>query len=125
MADDLMEHNPVEEIIMGEKDARLTGAASTSAEDLQLRLSSLGNIRIRKMFGGYGVFEEDTMFALVDSAGGIFFKADDTNIPLYDAAGSNKHFRMPYYRVPDKVLADEGALHEWAQSSILVSRNAK
>ena len=64
------------------------------------------------------------MFALVDSDGRIYFKADDTNVYLYDHAGSNKHFRMPYYRVPDNVLTDEAALQEWAHSSIIVSRNA-
>ena len=110
---------------MGKKDAKLTGASSSSAEDLQVSLSSLGDIRIRKMFGGYGVFEGDTMFALVDSKGIVFFKADDSNVHLYDHAGSSKHFRMPYYSVPDKVLADEDVLHDWAKFSIAVSRKAK
>ena len=110
---------------MAKKGDKLTGASSISAEKLQRSLSGLGDIRIRKMFGGYGVFEENTMFALVDSEGGIFFKADDTNIKLFEKANSTKHGRMPYYRVPDVVLGDESVLHEWAHSSITVSRKAK
>ncbi len=110
---------------MGTKGAKLTGEASTSAERLQLALSPLGEISTRKMFGGYGVFESGTMFALVDSQGDIFFKADSTNLERFEEAGSTKHGRMPYYRVPDTVLDDEHALHEWAQSSIEVSRSAK
>jgi hypothetical protein len=51
---------------MGTKGAELTNAASTSADRLQADLSGLGEISIRKMFGGYGVFESGTMFALVD-----------------------------------------------------------
>lgn len=110
---------------MGTKGDKLTDASSLSAERLQQDLAQLGDIRIRKMFGGYGVFEEKTMFALVDSQGRIFFKADDSNIKLFEEAGSAKHARMPYYQVPDAVRNDERALQEWAQTSITVSRNAK
>jgi DNA transformation protein len=110
---------------LGKKDSKMTSAAAAAAEDLQLRLSNLGNIRIRKMFGGYGVFEEDTMFALVDSEGIIFFKVDASNLHLYEEAGSSKHFRMPYYRVSDDVLADDSTLHEWAKLSVRVAKNAK
>ena len=80
---------------MGKKDSKLTGASSAAAEGLQQELSSLGDIRLRKMFGGYGVFEQDKMFALVDSEGSIYFKVDETNIHLYEEAGSGKHSRMP------------------------------
>jgi len=110
---------------MGTKGDKLTGASLLSAEELQDRLMPLGIIHIRKMFGGYGIFEEDTMFALVDSSGVIFFKADDTNIQLFQDSGSQKHSRMPYYQVPDEVLADEKAMQEWAQSSITVSKKTK
>ena len=59
---------------MGKKDDRLTDASTKSAERLLGSLSNPGNIRVRKMFGGYGVFKEDKMFALVDSDGLIFLK---------------------------------------------------
>jgi DNA transformation protein len=114
-----------EVMTMGTKGDKSTSASSASSERLQLGLSRLGDISIRKMFGGYGVFEENTMFALVDSHGGIFFKVDDTNVERFEEAGSTKHGRMPYYRVPDRVVDDDHALQEWAQSSITVSRNAK
>ena len=110
---------------MGKKGDKMTNASSISAERLQDGLAHLGDIHIRKMFGGYGVFMEDTMFALVDSAGTIFFKVDASNVSLFEEAGSEKHGRMPYYRVPDKVLADEDALQKWAQTSISVSKKAK
>jgi DNA transformation protein len=110
---------------MGTKGEKLTNASTISAENLQNSLSPLGDIRIRKMFGGHGVFIKEKMFALVDSKGGIFFKVDDTIVALFEDAGSNKHGRMPYYQVPAKVLADEKILQEWAQSSITVAKNAK
>jgi len=110
---------------MGKKGEKLTNASSIAAEKLQDDLTVLGDIRLRKMFGGHGVFIDEKMFALVDSTGGIFFKADDTNLQMYEEAGSEKHARMPYYQVPNKVLADENTLQEWARSSITVARTAR
>jgi DNA transformation protein len=110
---------------MGTKGDKLTGVSDKSAQELQDCLTPLGDIRIRKMFGGYGVFEADTMFALVDSQGCIFFKADETNDQLFKAAGSQKHGRMPYYQVPEHVLEDENMLQEWAHTSITISKKTK
>lgn len=110
---------------MGTKGARMTNASQENAEMLQRGLAQLGSIRLKKMFGGYGIFNDDKMFALVTSDGEVFFKADESNIQMYEDAGSHKHARMPYYRLPDEVLADEKALIEWARTSIMVSRKGK
>jgi DNA transformation protein len=110
---------------MGETGAKLTSESSQASEDIQSRLGNLGNIRTRKMFGGYGVFEEDKMFALIDSSGQVFFKVDETNQARYDESGSKKHSRMPYYRVPDDVLGDDDLLEEWAGLSIRISKGGK
>jgi DNA transformation protein len=107
---------------MGEKGAKLTSDSSISADDIQNRLSSLGDISVKKMFGGYGIFAESKMFALIDSQGQIFFKVDDTNLSSYEDAGSEKHFRMPYYRVPEKVLGDDHLIEEWARTSIEIAK---
>jgi DNA transformation protein len=110
---------------MGNKDDQMTIAATDAAEGLQERLVVPGDVTIKKMFGGYSVFESGTMFALVDSQGGIFFKADDTNRDRFEKAGSKKHSRMPYYQVPNSVLENDRDLQEWAQTSVLVSKKAK
>ena len=110
---------------MGNKDDQMTIAATEAAEGLQERLVVPGDVTIKKMFGGYGVFESGTMFALVDSHGVIFFKADDTNRDRFEKAGSKKHSRMPYYQVPNSVLENDRDLQEWAQTSVLVSKKAK
>jgi len=44
---------------MGAKGAKLTSESILSAEIIQKQLSEIGNIRIKKMFGGHGIFEED------------------------------------------------------------------
>jgi DNA transformation protein len=110
---------------MGSKGAKLTSDASISAEDIQNRLAEIGEIRTKKMFSGYGVFEEDKMFALIDSSGRIFFKVDDTNRARFEEAGSEKHARMPYFSVPGEVLDDDELLVEWARLSIRISKGGK
>ena len=107
---------------MGKKGDKMTGASTRAAESLQAALSGLGEIQIRKMFGGHGIFEDSAMFALIDSDGKIFFKVDDTNREMYEAAGAPKHGRMPYYAVPDAILEDEQLLTDWASRSIQVSK---
>ncbi|MCJ7715155.1 MAG: TfoX/Sxy family protein [Anaerolineales bacterium] len=110
---------------MGDKGDQLTNASTTAAEGLRELVTRLGNIRLKKMFGGYGVFEEDTMFALVDKNGQVFLKGDDSNIQTFQDAGSEKHGRMPYYSVPEKIMNDTAALISWAESTLAVARNAK
>ena len=68
---------------MGTKGDKMTNASVEAAEMLQLSLAGLGNISTRKMFGGSGVFVDDSMFALVDSQGAVFFKADDSNAQTF------------------------------------------
>ena len=71
------------------------------------------------------MFESGTMFSLIDKNGGIYFKVDDSNRSKYEEAGAAKHGRMPYYKVPEKVLGEGKALLEWAQLSILVAQDSK
>lgn len=110
---------------MGKKGDNLMSESSMAAEDIQNRLATLGDIRVKKMFGGYGVFEEDKMFALIDSSGRVFFKVDDTNMARFEQAGSEKHARMPYFSVPEGVLSDDDLLEEWARLSIRISKGGK
>ena len=82
---------------MGQKGAKLTPEATAVAETLVERLATLGDISSRKMFGGYGIFESGSMFALVTSDGIAHLKVDDSNLARFDNAGSERFGRMPYY----------------------------
>ncbi len=54
---------------MGQKGAKLTPEATALADTLVDKLATLGDVSSRKMFGGYGIFESGSMFALVTSDG--------------------------------------------------------
>jgi DNA transformation protein len=71
------------------------------------------------MFGGYGIFHEGDMFALITDSG-LHFKVNGTNLAAYQDAGSKQFKPMPYYEVPAYVMEDTATLHEWANVSIAI-----
>jgi DNA transformation protein len=110
---------------MGEKGAKESQDAASVIEQVLRDLAPLGDVSSRKMFGGYGIFEGSTMFALVNTQGELFLKADDSNRPEFEQIGAKQHGRMPYFQPAPEVLADEDALRDWAQVSIEVARANK
>jgi DNA transformation protein len=86
------------------------------------KLSGLGEVRSRAMFGGYGIFHEGLMFAVI-SDDVLYFKVDDSNREMYEKAGSSKFpHGILYYELPTDVFEDEARLYEWADKSIAIAR---
>ena len=71
------------------------------------------------MFGGYGIFESDDMFALM-SGKALFFKVGEANRVTFESVDSQRYGSMPYFKVPDDVLADSRQLEQWARAAIAV-----
>jgi DNA transformation protein len=107
---------------MGEKDKKLSQESVLTTDLLMERLSQIGGITIKKMFGGHGIFHEGKMFGIIDSKGQSYLKADDSNRADFEAFGSYKHSRMPYLSIPEKVLNDPEVLVIWARKSIGISK---
>ena len=84
----------------------------------------LGAVTGKAMFGGFGVFCDGLMFALVTRAGDLYFKADDANRPAFEAAGLERYGRMPYYRAPAEALTGWRALEPWARAALAAARRA-
>jgi DNA transformation protein len=96
-------------------------------------LSSLGNIKARKMFGGYGIYKNATFFALIiDDV--LYFKVGDANLPAYKAKKSKpfsytskngKSVAMSYWELPSDILEDHQELARWVEKSVAVAQAAK
>ncbi len=82
-------------------------------------LEPLGDIRVRAMFGGSGIFEDGDMFGLM-SGSVLFFKIGKGNRAAFEAVGAKQFNQMPYFRVPDSVMDDAGLLQEWTHAAIEV-----
>ena len=110
---------------VGDKGARSSASGAAMAERLCDGLVLLGDVTTRKMFGGHGVFAHGDMFALVDSAGNPFLRADEMTSGRFEAAGSARHSGMPYWSIPPAVLDDDDDLVAWARIALGVARAAK
>lgn len=94
------------------------------------QLKDAGAITGKSMFGGYGIYLDGAIFALIaDDI--LYFKVDDSNRPDFEAAGMGpfRPFKdgsevMQYYEVPADVLENRELLHEWARRAGEVSRRS-
>jgi DNA transformation protein len=95
------------------------------------QISSLGNVTYKRMFGGIGLFQAGTFFALIDDDL-LYFKVDDITRDDYTTV-EMEQFRpfgdqglaMPYYEVPESVLTDTEGLRDWALNPVDVVLRAK
>jgi DNA transformation protein len=90
------------------------------------QLSGWGEVSVRRMFGGAGLYRDGKMFGLIadDVA---YLKVDETNRADFIKAGSspfnpfpdiNKAVVMSYYEIPPNVLEDRAEFPKWAQRSL-------
>lgn len=83
-----------------------------------------GTIQCRKMFGGYGVYYQGTMFALIiDEV--LYLKADamDTeyftsrNLPPFQYSREGKIYKLSYYQAPEEIFDDPVAAATVAENA--------
>jgi DNA transformation protein len=87
------------------------------------KLSPIGDIRSRAMFGGYGIFHQAAMFALI-AGDTLYFKVDESNRSTYEKAQSRPFpHGISYWEVPAEVLEDDSNLLDWANASIAIARS--
>ncbi len=106
---------------MAVKGSKRSAEADAMAERATDELAVLGNVTSRKMFGGYGVYSDGVMFAIVDPDGGLFLRADTSTSGRYADLGMPKHPGMPYWGVPANALDNPGALIALAQEALAVA----
>jgi DNA transformation protein len=96
-------------------------------------LSQLEKVTFRAMFGGYGIYLNGIIFAIIIDEE-LYFKVDKTNIDMYKKYNSEpfsyttkngKKAVMSYWKVPCTVLEDEKKLVEYAKDAHNVSINSK
>ena len=58
-------------------------AAAVDPDDIRELFAGFGPVTVRRMFGGAGIFADDTMFALVHD-GVIYLKVDDSNAAAFE-----------------------------------------
>ena len=89
------------------------------------QMSFIDGLRVRAMFGGYGVYRNDGIFAIiVDDR--LYFKVDPTTRGAFEAAGlgpftyvaRGRSMTMQYFEAPPEVFEAPAAMQHWAQKAL-------
>ena len=110
---------------------KLDNPCHTYVEDL---FANLGRIRIRKMFGGAGVYSGDDMFALIDKDR-VYVKSDDLLKADLESEGgeafewtnpnTGKTIQMSYVSLPLNALDARDEASAWGRKAIDVAIQAR
>ena len=110
---------------------KLDNPFHTYVEDL---FANLGRIRIRKMFGGAGVYSGEDMFALIDKDR-VYVKSDDSLKQHLESEGgepfewtnpsTGKTIKMSYVSLPVNALDDRDEASAWGRKALDVAVQAR
>lgn len=92
------------------------------------QLSPLGEISSRYMFGGWCLYCDGKVFALI-ADGALFLKGGPNNIPEFESRGL-KPFRpfpdqdvvMKYFEAPPELFEDPDAMKRWCHGALAASK---
>ena len=95
-------------------------------------LAPHGEITARSMFGGYGIYKNGVIFALI-AYEELYFKVDESNKSQYKKFDSEpftyeakgKKSTMSYWKVPIEILEDEEQIGVWLNQSYGISLKKK
>lgn len=107
-------------------------ASQEFADYVTGQMMGLGHVSARRMFGGFGLYHQGLVFALiVDDQ--LYFKIDDESLPdflaagcqpfTYEARGSRVSLR--YYEAPAEVFDEPEVMGDWARRAFAVALRAR
>jgi DNA transformation protein len=90
-----------------------------------------GDIRARRMFGGYGIYHDGVMFGLV-AADRLYLKTNDSTRAAFISMGlgpfeykkKGKTIVMSYYLAPEEIFEDRDKAAHWARLAHRVALEA-
>jgi DNA transformation protein len=87
------------------------------------QLRELNDVEARRMFGGFGLYQEETFLGIIHK-GRLYFKIDASRIGEYRKRKMRpfrpnaKQTLKSYYQVPIEIVEDRDQLCEWAVKAI-------
>jgi len=91
-----------------------------------------GPVTIRRMFSGFGISADGINFAMA-LRGGLYLRADEENIPRFEAEGS-KPFQYQtrlkqvtvgsYWQLPERLFDEPDELAGWARDALAAAKRA-
>jgi DNA transformation protein len=95
-------------------------------------LAPLGAVRVRRMFGGHGLYLDDLFIAIV-AGETLYLKTDAASEPDFRAAGgrafqyeaASRSVTVAYWTVPDEALESPAELRPWARRALEAALRAR
>ena len=95
------------------------------------QFSPLGEISVRFMMGGWCVYCDGFVCALIAN-NEVYLKGDAVNIPAFEARGltafrpfDGQDLVMKYFQAPPEIFEDTGAMRLWVGGAVEASKRAK
>ena len=92
-------------------------------------LRNIPDITSQSMFGGWGVYKDGIIFAII-AGSELYFKVDDSNRsdfekfdshPFIYSQGKNKQITMSYWLLPEDIMENETEIPKWVERSVQIS----
>lgn len=95
-------------------------------------LSDLGTARVKRMFGGHGIYVDDLFVAIVANDA-LYLKADDQTQAKFEAAGCHpfaysskgRELTMKYWSVPPEAMDSPALMRPWGRLALQAALRAR
>ncbi|MEA3413806.1 MAG: TfoX/Sxy family protein [Pseudomonadota bacterium] len=97
------------------------------------QLAGLGPLRVKRMFGGAGIYCDELFFAIL-AEDELYLKVDDRNRGDFERLGlgpftyvmkNGRSATMNYYPVPADIMENPEQLHAWARKALDAALRAR
>lgn len=107
-------------------------ARDTFADHCAELLAPLGAVRVKRMFGGHGIYVDDVFIAIVQGDT-LYLKTDTQSRPRFEAAGSREFtYRqqgatrsLGYWAAPVEAMDSPAGMRPWARLALEAALRAR
>jgi DNA transformation protein len=95
-------------------------------------LCGLGPVRVKRMFGGHGIYVDGVFIAIV-AGETLYLKADAQTVPRFEAAGcqaftytaKGRTVSLPYRAAPAEAMDSPALMRPWAALAMQAALRAR
>jgi DNA transformation protein and related proteins len=95
-------------------------------------LSVLGAVRVKRMFGGHGIYVDELFIAIVTGET-LYLKADEQTVPRFEAAGcapfvysaKGRRVSLHYWSAPTEAMDSPALMRPWGRLALEAAMRAR
>lgn len=95
------------------------------------QMQGVGPVQAKRMFGGFGLFLDDLMIALI-AGNTLYLKVDSQSQGLFESQGllpftferAGKAVAMSYFQAPEDVFEEPAAMSRWGNEAYAAALRA-